>query len=388
MTLLYTLLATLSEHSCVVCAQLRPGEPRIYDRPSCCEGCRSRLRSMLAELLEAYSQLELVKGSTAGAKVSGSRTPPLPLAVTALDLTMPARPDGVSEATRLVPQYETVPVEVEVWVPASPDAEYRTETVVMNQRQPTGSKGPTGDQVGHPGVASVLDSWARDWQTYRPGLLPAPDVSSLTGWLTQRLEWACDQHPAVDDFAAELRSLVGVVRSAAGMTRPKAEVKFGVPCRDCEKVTLFRWPGSDYVECGSCPVLMTPEEYQNWTHLISAPEWHSWVEEAVGVEEDIRLVAQFLREHYGRTIDHIGTPTTIARGVVGRANKDGRLGDGEAVDDDWEPTIDDVEEFTHAGVGGMVRLWRAQEIAHYALIALARAGRLLPRPEIADRSAA
>lgn len=228
-------MGAVTERQCCVCPQLRPGEPRIYERAQACEGCRSRLRSLLAELLEAYSQLELVKGSTAGAKVSGSRTPPLPLAVTALDLTMPARVCAVHDAD--------------------------------------------GDQVGHPGVASVLDSWARDWQTYRPELLPSPNVSSLTGWLTDRLEWACDSHPAIDDFAAELRSLVGVVRAAAGLTRPKAEVKFGVPCRDCEKVTLFRWPGSDYVECGSCPVLMTPEDYLRWTQLISAPEWRSWVKE-------------------------------------------------------------------------------------------------------------
>jgi len=225
----------MTEHQCIACPQLRAGEPRIYERAQACEGCRSRLRSLLAELLEAYSQLELVKGSTAGARVSGSRTPPLPLAVTALDLTMPARVCVVRDTD--------------------------------------------GDQVGHPGVASVLDSWARDWQTYRPELLPSPNVSSLTGWLTDRLEWACDQHPAIDDFAAELRSLVGVVRAAAGLTRPKAEVKFGVPCRDCERVTLFRWPGSDYVECGSCPVLMTPEDYLRWTQLISAPEWRSWVKE-------------------------------------------------------------------------------------------------------------
>jgi ribosomal protein S27E len=225
----------MTEHQCVVCPQLRPGEPRIYERPQVCEGCRSRLRSLLAELLESYVQVKLLKSTGGGAKVSGSRTPPLPLAVDSLDLTLPSHTAAVHD-------------------------DY-------------------GDQVGHPSVASVLDSWARDWQTYRPELLPAPNVSSLVGWLTDRLEWACDSHPAVDDFAAELRTLVGVVRSAAGLTRPKADLKLGVPCRDCERVTLFRWPGSDYVECGSCSVLMTPAEYERWTQLISAPEWRPWVSE-------------------------------------------------------------------------------------------------------------
>jgi hypothetical protein len=127
----------------------------------------------------------------------------------------------------------------------------------------------------------VLDSWARDWQTYRWETLPEPAVSSLTRWLSDRLEWACDQHPAVDDFADELRALVSRVRSAAGLTRPRAEVKWGIPCRDCEQVALYRWPGSDYIECGNCPVLMTGAEYDRWTQLISAPEWRPWVEAVV-----------------------------------------------------------------------------------------------------------
>lgn len=225
-------------HACCVCPQLRPNVPvRLYERAQCCEGCRARLRSLLAELLETYAQVEVERGSTAGSKVSGSRTPPLPLHVTALDLTMPAHPAAVHDTN--------------------------------------------GDQIGYPSVASVLDSWARDWQTYRTEMLPPPTVSSLVGWLSVRLEWACDHHPAVDDFADELRNLVSVVRSAAGLTRPKAEVKWGIPCRDCEQVTLYRWPGSDYIECGNCPVLMTRTEYDRWCQLISAPEWRPWVEAVV-----------------------------------------------------------------------------------------------------------
>lgn len=244
-----------------------------------CQGCRSRLRSLLSELLDAYTQVELVKGSGGGTKVSGSRTPPLPLSVGGLDLTMPAK--GTVEDD-LVKLYETVEVEVLVWRPARPDVEYATDTVVMRQtrrarRNGWLAYGPSGDQVGEPSVASVLDSWARDWQTYNWVTLPPASVSSLTQWLTERLEWACDHHPAIDDFADELRSITGATRAAAGLTRPTAEVKLGVPCRECEKLTLFRWPGSDYVECGSCTVLLTPDEYARWTQLISAPEWRGWV---------------------------------------------------------------------------------------------------------------
>lgn len=273
----------VTEHLCVTCSALRPGDPRVYERPNVCQGCRSRLRSLLSELLDAYAQVELVKGSSAGAKVSGSRTPPLPLSVGGLDLTLP--PHGTVEDD-LVPLYEAVEVEMAVWTrPVRPTEaeEYGTETVVMRQTRRArhnGYKayGPSGDQIGGPSVVSVLDSWARDWQTYAWVILPDPTVSALTRWLGDRLEWACDHHPAVDDFADELRTITATVRAAAGLTRPTAELKLGVPCRDCERLTLFRWPGSDYVECGSCPVLMTPAEYTRWTQLISAPEWRGWVQ--------------------------------------------------------------------------------------------------------------
>lgn len=97
-------------------------------------------------------------------------------------------------------------------------------------------------------------------------------------------------------------------------------------------------------------------------------------------KRDVRTVAKLLWEQYGRSLSHIGTSTEIAEGFVGAVEEGGRLGDAAPVDDDWTPSLDDVDDFAGAGVGGMVRLWRAQEVAHYALIGLARAGRLLPRP--------
>ncbi len=95
---------------------------------------------------------------------------------------------------------------------------------------------------------------------------------------------------------------------------------------------------------------------------------------------DVKIVAKFLREQYGRSISHIGSCKEIAEGFIEAVEEDGRLGAAAAVDDDWTPSLDDVDDFAGAGVGGAVRLWKSQEIAHYALIGLARAGRLLPRP--------
>jgi hypothetical protein len=310
----------VTEHLCVVCPQLRQGDPRLYDRPNVCEGCRSRLRALLAEIPEHYAGLSLEKGSTGGAKVSGSRTPPLPLSVAALDLTMPA---GHRQAVQddLVPLYDTIQVTVPVYDRTTAERrcdctscdrtraqareagrldstqryvgveEYTLHEVIAAQRVRRRDErgilayGPSGDQVGDVSIAARLDSWAQDWQTYRWALLPQPTVPALATWLTERLEWACDVHPAVNDFAAELADMAAELRPLA----PRAELKRGVPCRDCDRVTLYRWPGSDYVECGSCPVLMTPEEYLRWVQLISAPEHQPWVRAVVASQRTTDL---------------------------------------------------------------------------------------------------
>lgn len=273
----------MSEHLCEVCPQLRPGDPRIYERANVCDGCRSRLRALLTELVEHYAAVRLTKPSGGGAKVSGSRTPPLPLAVDALDVTMPARHTSVSDD--LVPLYETVEVTVSVWDRPDPTVAWYTKHDLIarqrrRQRDHRGilAYGLSGDQVGEPSVPAVLDSWATDWQSYEWSTLPVPTVPALAGWLKARLEWACDEHPAIGDFAAELAGLVARIRPLA----PRAELKRGVPCRECDKVTLYRWPGSDYVECGSCPVLMTPEEYDRWIQLIAMPVHQPWVRQVVG----------------------------------------------------------------------------------------------------------
>lgn len=304
------------EHLCVVCPQLRAGEPRIYERRMVCEGCRSRLRSMLAEVAELYADLSLEKGSAGGAKISGSRTPPLPLAVSALDLTLTPHRSGVSDD--LVPLFERRETTVKVYDRTVPrqrcgcDACEQTRAQAVKDGRPDPTRpyvmaheaplvevtlserqrkrdangwlayGPSGDQVGDVSAPALLDSWARDWQTYEWALLPPPTVDSLTGWLTDRLEDACDRHPAIDDFAAELNELLRRLRPHG----PRAELKIGVPCRECEAVTLFRWPGSDYIECGSCTLLMTPEEYERWIQLIAATEHQPWVRAVVARQRD------------------------------------------------------------------------------------------------------
>ena len=141
-----------------------------------------------------------------GAPVSGSRTPPLPIAVDHLDLTMPPRLGAVTD--------------------------------------------PNKDQVGEVAVAAWLDSWVQDWR----GVLgvhvnPEPTVPALAAWLRTWLYEACDRHTAVDDFAAEMFALAGTLRRACGMTDVKPKL-LDAECSRCDQRAMYRLPGEDRVECG------------------------------------------------------------------------------------------------------------------------------------------
>lgn len=192
---------------------------------------------MLAEVVELHAELDLTKGSATGERVSGSRTPPLPLRVDPLDLGMPARIQSVHD--------------------------------------------PYGDQVGEISIASTLDLWARDWQTHWWATLPPPTVDNLAQWLLERLDDACNLHGAIDDFAFELNDRLRRLRPRA----PRPELKTNVPCPRCEHAALYRMPGSDRIECGTCPALLTMDEYERWVGLCAAPEYMPWVREVLRAAE-------------------------------------------------------------------------------------------------------
>jgi hypothetical protein len=271
----------VSEHLCVVCPVLRRGEPRIYERANVCEACRPTLRSLIVEAAQLYADITLERASTGGDRVSGSRTPPVPLNIDALDMTMPPHLGAVAD--ELVKVYATVKVEVEVWLPAQPDVEYATVTEERSQRVRARDDrgilayGPSGDQVGEISVPTMLETAARDWQTYRWALLPEPTVPALAKWLEVRLEWACDHHPAIDEFAAEIRDQVRTLRRLNGLAGPAFDT-LDVPCRRCDWLTLAPIARKDLVECLHCGDLTTGEELDRWTGLLAAAVRDQWVD--------------------------------------------------------------------------------------------------------------
>lgn len=217
----------MTEHLCVVCPQLRPGDPNTYERPHACPVCRTRLCAILDGIANQHAHLDATKGRGQTQRVSGSRTPPLPLRLDPLDLALPPHIHAVHD--------------------------------------------PNHDQTGHPGIATILDSWARDWQTHRwaNAWLPSPTVPALTRWLRRWLEPACDQHPAIDEFAAEIRGLLRPLYRANGLSGPAVEL-LDVPCRRCDWLALAPVPRQDRIECLNCGDLSSGDEYDRWTGLLAA----------------------------------------------------------------------------------------------------------------------
>jgi hypothetical protein len=71
---------------------------------------------------------------------------------------------------------------------------------------------PAGDQIGTIPIAQILDQEMRAWgDAGAPGsrYRPTPTISNLVDWLTKRLDWACDNYPGIDAFAAMLSSTRG-----------------------------------------------------------------------------------------------------------------------------------------------------------------------------------
>ncbi len=137
------------------------------------------------------------------------------------------------------------------------------------------AKGWPEDQIGRLSTATVLDQWARDIRdTLHPGQhLPPATVDQLVAWLRSRVDDICDQHPAIAEFAEEIRTLRSALRAAAGEVEPQPERCDGVPCRRCDLMTLYRHAGGD-VECVNpdCRAINREDEYQDWVKTLAVEQ--------------------------------------------------------------------------------------------------------------------
>lgn len=225
----------MSERACAVCPTLRDGDPRHYQRAHVCDPCRRHLARMLTEVATGFA--ELAEHLERGAGHGG-----------------PLVRGGEVEAA--------LPFRVDVWDLLGV---VRLEVV----------RDVHGDQTGYVSAATTLHLWCRDWCATRalgevgPGLA----VPDMAAWLADRLEWACDEHAAIADFAVELCDLWRAVRRYVADREPRPEPCVGVPCRRCDFKTLARLAdGSGDIECQNlaCRTIYRPDEYTRWTKMLAA----------------------------------------------------------------------------------------------------------------------
>ncbi len=214
---------------CIIC------QKRQYERAQVCQADRTRLPHILTDIEELHAQLPLAlaKQQSAGQRVTGSREAPVPISLDVVDLAAGARNGGLTEQAAKHP----------------------------------------GDQIGQIAVASILDQWVRDWRDEMAFAqsLPVPTVPELARWLRDRCEWACDRHPAIDEFAAEMRKLRAVLRGQLGLIEPDPEFCNGVVCKACDHFALYRTIDGKYgVVCDECGMLYTDEEFTEWVALVEA----------------------------------------------------------------------------------------------------------------------
>lgn len=196
--------------TCVICRR------QPYDRAHACATCRKWLARDLGEIAGLAALLPLVVAPAGGSEGG------VPLRLAAVDLGLPLW-GGASSAT---------------------------------------VHDPYGDQGGQVPVAARLDSWVQDWAITRDRGegLPGVTVPEIVGWLLNRIEDACDEHPAVDEFAAEVRAIKAAICRTLS-TEPMRAVRYGASCPRCEAQTLRRTIGADWIECEGCGRLWSDVDY-------------------------------------------------------------------------------------------------------------------------------
>lgn len=224
-----------------VIGTVRRGREALEYGVRLCVECAARLKA--AGVLAAHVAIParpadpVANGLTAGptkstwseSRIRSTRPERLPIAVDPTDLLMPARAGSVA-------------------VHAGPYA---------------------ADQVGHLSVATVLDFWCRDWADLRgeglPPLRTARERSPaglLARWLSDRLDWALQHHPALDEFAHDVSDLLGALFGAVngGRVVPKP---MEADCPRCGWAALFQPFSEADIECGNpdCRRVLSPAEY-------------------------------------------------------------------------------------------------------------------------------
>ena len=99
----------------------------------------------------------------------------------------------------------------------------------------------------------VLTTWVRDWMDIYALAGPRRgDLTSITGWLRAHLDHAANSHPAIDDFADEIRKLAQRGRRLANGDVDKAQ-RVQCPTDDCGRwLRVNAHDPEAHIRCKAC----------------------------------------------------------------------------------------------------------------------------------------
>jgi hypothetical protein len=111
------------------------------------------------------------------------------------------------------------------------------------------------------GMVTVMASWEVDWREtlgwdpgYRGG--GQQDLAAIVLWLRAHLPWAVESHPAVNEFAAEVRDLLHQCKAAAGLLPRMMRIGDCPNVPDGEQepcaTALYADPMGDAIRCRRC----------------------------------------------------------------------------------------------------------------------------------------
>lgn len=116
------------------------------------------------------------------------------------------------------------------------------------------------------GIEGVVATWAADlcerehWQLPQYGTIEAA-IDGYTDLLLRNLDMICDEHPAVREFAAEIRQIVGQASRLTTGEKPARRIPVQCGCGTVLRITIdtpgARCPGCE-TQYGHAEVLQLP----------------------------------------------------------------------------------------------------------------------------------
>ena len=220
-----------------------------------CDPCERHIAQCLDELPEMYHALDAETGEKSGTpeRVSGSRTPPVPVR---LDIDALKR----EYVAVLASWDERVRDTAGRYFPGTQAARHRRDMVA---------------------VALYVQTLAMNLAVLLS--LPAAPVTRAvriedveagdTGIVHVSAEWAeVVRDLSGTDAAGEIIALHGRARHILGHFLEREEM--GAPCPRCDSLTLVRTAGENRISCTMCRHAPDEDEYARWTALLAHGAWY------------------------------------------------------------------------------------------------------------------